>query len=246
MTEIADAATLVGCDLAGRPSSWAVKADQLVDLPSSALVTQRVRLADGTTLVRRSLRDGASDPAFWSLDNEIRALARLTRAFPDEERSPFPVLVGYDVDGLDPWALVSDYRGRPAREAVSGLLSSGQLDVVTGLFDALARMALVEVAHHALGLGSIYLAGTTLSIVSFEHAAFFGEPPTGRSGAAAGPADDLPDAGRLLYEVFTGEPARVERPDLSAVPLINARVADLFAEPHERPSAAEVLRRFAG
>jgi hypothetical protein len=244
VTEIVDTAELVGRDVAGRAASWTVKADQLVDLPGSALLTQRVRTADGTTLVRRSLREGSDDPAFSLLDNEIRALARLARAFGDAEERPFPLLLGYDVDGRDPWALVTDYRGRPAREAVSGLLTSGQLELVTGLFGALARMALVEVAHNRLDLSGMYLAGTALSIVNFEHAAFFGEPRPGRSGVASRPQEDMVDAGRLLYEVFTGEPAYTDRPDLSEVPLLRTRLSDLFGEPRERPSAADVLKRF--
>jgi hypothetical protein len=244
VTEIAETAKLVGRDLAGQPATWEVKADQLMALPDSALVTQRVRAADGAMLVRRSLRAGSDDLALPLLDNEIRALARLSRAFPDGESRPFPALIGYDMDSRDPWALVSDYRGQPAGVAVSGLLSSGQLALVTGLFDALTRMALVEIAHNHLDLTSMYLAGTALSIVNFEHATLFGEPRPGRSGAATRPQDDMADAGRLLYEVFTGEPAHNEWPDLSMVPLLNSRLPDLFAEPRQRPVAADVLRRF--
>ncbi|HEV8559477.1 MAG TPA: hypothetical protein VGR06_24310 [Actinophytocola sp.] len=245
MSEIAASATLVGRALDGRTKTWEIKADAPVDLPGSALVTQRVRVApDDTMLVRRSLRRGSADPAYVLLDNEIRALARLSRAFPNEWARPFPTLVGYDVDSREPWALVSDYRGQPAREAVTGLLGKGQIEFATRLLDALARLALVEVVHNRLSLDGMYLARTTLSIVNFEYATFFGEPPQNRSGRGARPEDDLLDAGLLLYEVLTGEPAQSELPNLAEVPLLRSQLPDLFAELRLRPSAADALRRF--
>lgn len=235
MTEITDSATLAGRDIDGRPSRFEVKGDQMVAIPGSALDTQRVRTADGTVLLRRSLRAGTARTA---LDNEICALARLNRAFRDEGR-PFPRLLAYDVDSTDPWALVTEYRGTPARTAVDSLLRPGLLDFTIGVFDALAHLAAVELTHNALDLGVVHLSGSSVQITTFEHAALVGER-TARG--VAGPQDDLPDAGRLVYEAYTGE--RSARPDLREVAGLRDHLAGVFDEPRRRPPAAEVLRRF--
>ncbi|MGX7825419.1 hypothetical protein ACTG9Q_10025 [Actinokineospora sp. 24-640] len=236
MTEITDSATLAGRDIDGRPSRFEVKGDQMVAVPGSALDTQRVRTADGTVLIRRSLRAGTARTA---LDNEICALARLNRAFRDEGR-PFPQLLAYDVDSTDPWALVTEYRGAPARTAVDSLLRPGLLDLTIGVFDALAHLASVELTHNGLDLGVVHLSGSSVQITTFEHAALVGER-TARGGVA-GPQDDLPDAGRLVYEAYTG--VRSEQPDLQDVAGLQGYLAGIFDEPRRRPPAAEVLRRF--
>jgi hypothetical protein len=240
MTEITESAVLVGRTLDGRPGRWEVKGDQLIELPGSALITQRVRTTDNTTLVCRSLSTEHDDAKRRLLDNEIRALARLTKAFPASHS--FPALVGYDMDSRDPWVLVAEYRGRPASEVVSGLLRDDLEQLAVNLFRAVAHLGLVEVAHNWLSTGSVYLARASLQIVSFEHAAFFGEPKDGGSGTAL-PCGDILAAGKILYEAFTGARPLTDRPDLSDVSWLSSRLADVFAEPRGRPSAIDVMRR---
>jgi hypothetical protein len=248
VAEIAESAELVGRGLDGRTTRTTVTGVELVRLPGSALLTQRVRCADGTVLLRRSLRDGSDDPALPLLDNEIRALARLNRAFRASRGRPFPALVAYDMDSRDPWALVTDHRGRPARDAVGDLLGSGLVEFTADLFHAVAHLPLVELVHHRLDLDCLRLSGTAVQIVTFEHATLVGEPRPGLPAAdpadPAHPADDVLAAGRLAFEAFTGHPLAGDPPDLSEVSLLAARLPDVFDPiPARRPTAADVVRR---
>lgn len=242
MTEIANSAELVGRDLDGRTTRITVTGGELVRLPGSALLTQRVRCADGTVLLRRSLRDGSEDPALPLLDNEIRALARLNRAFRSSRGRPFPALVLYDMDSRDPWALVTEHRGRPARDAVGDLLGSGLIEFTADLFHAVAHLPLVELVHNRLDLDCLRLSGTAVQIVTFEHATLVGEPRHGLP--PADPADDVLAAGRAAFEAFTGHPLAGDPPGLAEVSLLAERLPAVFdPTPAKRPSAAAVLRR---
>ncbi|RSM69641.1 hypothetical protein DMH04_45810 [Kibdelosporangium aridum] len=240
MTEISESVVLVGRTLTGRTNSWEIKGDQLIAMPGSELVSQRVRTVDGTTLVRRSLPDELDDAKRLLLDNEIRALARLTHAFP--ATGPFPALVGYDMDSPDPWALTADWRGVPASDVVGGLLRAGLEQFAGSLFQAVAYLGTVEVVHTALRLDSLYLDGTSPQIVTFEHAAFFGEPRDDGRGPALAQHDVLA-AGKVLYEAFTGVAAPPGRVDLADVAWLGARLPDVFGELNARPSAIDVVQR---
>ncbi|SMD27610.1 hypothetical protein [Kibdelosporangium aridum] len=242
MTEITESVVLVGRTLNGRPTRWEVKGDQLFTVPGSELVTQRVRTVDGTTLVRRSLPDEPDETKRLLLDNEIRALARLTHAF--SATGPFPALVGYDMDSPDPWALTADWRGVPASEVVGGLLRAGLEQFAGSLFQAVAYLGMVEVAHNSLRMDTVYLDGTSPQIVTFEHAAFFGEPRDDGRGAAR-PDDDVLAAGKVVHEAFTGVPVVGDHVDLAEVAWLGSQLPDVFGEPGARPSAIDVVRRLA-
>jgi hypothetical protein len=243
VTEIDDSAELVGRTLTGEPGRWDVKSVQTLNLPASALIAQRVRDADGTILVYRSLPAANDVAARVLLDNEIRALARLSHAFPHAQPQPFPILVGYNMDTRDPWALVTDYQGNPAAEVVTNLMRPELGQFAGNVFRAVAHAGLVEVVHGSLSMNSLYMTSTSVQIVTFERAAFAGEPRPGRHGAA-GREDDVLAAGKILYEAFTGFPPSDDQPDLTGVGWLRSRVADVFAPPRERPSANAVLERF--
>ena len=235
MSEISDSATLTGRDIDGHPVRFDVKADQVLTL--STLDTQRVRTQDGSFLIRRSLPDGSARAL---LDNEICALARLNRAFRGDRPWPFPRLLAYDMDSADPWALVSDYRGVPARTAVNSMMSGELWEFTASVFDAVAHLAAVGVAHNGLDLDIVYVAGSTVQITTFERAALFGEPRL--DGERAGSTDDLPDAARLAYEAYTG--TRHDRPDLAdEVAALRSPLAGVFDVPRRRPPVDEVVRR---
>jgi hypothetical protein len=243
LTEIGDSAKLAGCDLHGRPASWEVKGDQVLEVPGSALITQRVRTADDRVMVCRSLSATSDDRSFTLLDNEIRALARLTIAFGGDPSAPYPELIGYDMDSSEPWALVGDHRGRPARDAVTGLLKDGLHELTIRVLDLLVRMAVVEVCHGKLSLSQFLLDGTELQLTGFEHAALYGEPRVGFAGVA-GPREDLVDAGRLLYEAYSGVPAHQGLMDRDEVPELYSLLPELFQERSEpEPRAVDMLRR---
>ncbi|GLZ39072.1 hypothetical protein [Actinokineospora sp. NBRC 105648] len=244
MTETTDLLALTGRDLDGRTTTWELKRDGAVNLPGSALFTQRVLDTDGTGLLLRRPRRGGDAAAHRGLDNEIRALARLSRAYPGGRR-PFPRLVGYDMDGAAPWALLEEPRGKPGRSATNGLFPSAHVDFAVSVLDAVAHAALVEVSINGLALDTLYVEGKSVQVVSFEHALLFGEPrPHQPDQTAPGPASDQHDllaAGKVLYEVFAGVPAQSDRPDLSELAMLASRLPDLFAPDGSRPSAVALL-----
>ncbi|WP_033263064.1 hypothetical protein [Amycolatopsis vancoresmycina] len=242
MTGTTEADALSGCDLDGRFARWKLIDREDLALPGSRLRTCRVQTTDGATLILRTTHADGDEGTRLLLDNEIRALARLTRAFPDWRPRPFPALVGYAMDVPRPWALFGDYAGVPVRTAADRLLGAQLRDFMVNLFDALAHLSLVEVVHGRLGPDSVRVDGDRVQLVLFEDAAFTGE--RGRLGAApAASRTDLVAAGHLLYEAFTGHPVRGGRPDLAEVPLLAARLGDLFTGTGPGPDAAEVLRR---
>ncbi|EOD67116.1 hypothetical protein [Amycolatopsis vancoresmycina] len=264
MTGTTEADALSGCDLDGRFARWKLIDREDLALPGSRLRTCRVQTTDGATLILRTTHADGDEGTRLLLDNEIRALARLTRAFPDWRPRPFPALVGYAMDVPRPWALFGDYAGVPVRTAADRLLGAQLRDFMVNLFDALAHLSLVEVVHGRLGPDSVRVDGDRVQLVLFEDAAFTGEPAPltgdrvqlvlfedaaftgerGRLGAApAASRTDLVAAGHLLYEAFTGHPVRGGRPDLAEVPLLAARLGDLFTGTGPGPDAAEVLRR---
>ncbi|MEU0534993.1 hypothetical protein [Amycolatopsis tolypomycina] len=241
MTETTDPRTLDGHDIDGRVSQWKITGAE--PLPAAGrLAATRVHLADGATYVLRSPRGRADEQARRALDNEIRVLARLTLAFGTWRPRPFPALIGYDMDSSEPWALVGDYRGIPAREATAALLGTGLMEFTGGLFEALAHLPLAEVVHGGIGLDTVYVSDGRIQLVSFDDAGLIGEPGPRRSGPMA-PDQDMLASGLLLYEVFTGTPASSTRPDLSDVPLLASQLPDLFAERRARPSAVAVMER---
>ncbi|MFF1609734.1 hypothetical protein ACFVYA_18315 [Amycolatopsis sp. NPDC058278] len=241
MSGTTEADSLSGCDLDGRPSRWKLINREEIHLPGSRLRTCRVQTTDGATLVLRSPYAAGDENSRMLLDNEIRALARLTRAFPDRRPRPFPALAGYAMDTLEPWALFHDYLGVPAREVTDRLLGADQRDFMVNVFDALAHLSLVEVVHGQLSLDSIRLDGDRIQLVLFEDAALVGEPDRRRGGRVT-PETDARAAGCLLYEAFTGtRPAG--RPDLAEIPLLASRLGDLFTASGPVPEATEVLRR---
>jgi len=242
MTGTTEADSLSGCDLDGRSSRWKLIDRTEIHLPGSRLRTCRVQTTDGATLVLRTPYSAGDESSRMLLDNEIRALARLTRAFPGWRPRPFPALVGYAMDTLEPWALFHDYLGVPAREATDRLLGSDQRDFMVNVFDALAHLSQVEVVHGRLGLDSVRLDGDRIQLVLFEDAALVGEPDRRRTGRVT-PETDTHAAGCLLYEAFTGSPPRDGQPDLTEVPLLASRLGDLFTVSGPVPEATEVLRR---
>ncbi|WP_018682954.1 hypothetical protein [Actinokineospora enzanensis] len=238
MTGMSGLIKLVGRAPTGHTLTWEVKVDTALEHPGSGLRSHRVRTADGLVYVQRTPRGATTDRARALLDNEIRALARLTHAFPDDP-VPFPRLVGYDMDSADPWALVAEYRGKPARAVVGGLLD--RTAFTAGLFDAVAHATAVGVSLERLDLDALYVEGTAVQVVVFEHSALFDEPRPDRRGFVSGQQDVL-DAGKVLYEVYTGTRAQSDRPDLAGLSALRP-LADVFHREGERPDPRDVVER---
>jgi hypothetical protein len=243
VTEIKDSGRLVpGRDINGQAREWRLQIGRRIDLPGSGLVTTTAELADGTPLVRRGLPADADSHtgAERLLDNEIRSLVRLARAYPDRA-DMFPGTVGYDIDAVAPFLLVSRYRGLPAAEVATTLLDAQRIKFAGNLFRALVRLADVGLVHGRLRLSSMHADGPDVQIVTWEQAAVIGERRP--DGEIAHPGDDVLAAARLLYEVFYGAP--LHKPDdLVNVPLLHSLLSGaLDPDPARRPPADLLLER---
>jgi hypothetical protein len=238
-----DGAEFGGRDGEGRSRRWRLRFGDVVEVPGSVLHTQTVTADDGVTYHRRSVGRQASPGHRQALDHEVRALSRLGHAFPDSTGRPFPRLVGHDMDTESPWALVTPYRGAPARQRVGDLLSTRRNQLVAELFHALAHLQEADLVLGDLTLSSLFLSGVSVQLVRFESAAVVDERRAdGHGWARAG--DDMTAAARVLYEVFTGVPAGPETLRLQEVPLLTATLGDLFGGTRAQPpTAAAVLTR---
>lgn len=233
---------LTGRNPAGRAASWLVE----------PLDADRVRTADGTTLVLRSLPTQGSpvDLALAEvlLDNEIRALTRLHTRY----AGPLPELphiVGYDFDSATPFLLLEPPTGKCVDGGLRTLLIDERRRFMIGLFRALAQLHAVDLVHGSVGLSSLCWDGATTQLVNLEHAAGIGEAARSglsRNGSAVHPGHDVRAAGRVVFELFTGKPVALgDTPDLAAQPEVLASLLRGVFEPdpRHRPTAPQLLER---
>ncbi|RKT55395.1 hypothetical protein [Saccharothrix australiensis] len=234
----ADDAPVVRCELAVR-----------------SLVT-----AEGRHLVHKSVprEAGRVNPGLYLLlDREVRAGARLLRRFPaDAYPAELSRMVGYDIDGEEPFVLVERYRGVPVADRAGQLLTEQQHAFAAGLFRALRLLEAAKLVHGGLTPDTVWWDDGRVQVGGFEHAVLIGEPRV-RNGksrwcspaqhaaeGAASPADDLWSAGAVVLEAVTGEP-----PGSQPVPeRFGAAVGELLAgvfapAAADRPTAAELLSR---
>ncbi|MDT7786170.1 MAG: hypothetical protein QOF58_4589 [Pseudonocardiales bacterium] len=232
--------TLAGRDPSGREASWLIQ----------PLDADRVKTADGTTLVLKSLPAEANPvelaTAEMLLDNEIRALTRLhtryLRPLPE-----LPTIVGYDFDSAEPFLLLEPPVGKCVDGGLRTLLIDERRRFMIGLFRALAQLDAVDLVHGSVGLSSLCWDGATTQLTNLEHAVGTGEASRlSRNGSVAHPGHDVRAAGRVVYELFTGKSVAVgDTPDLASQPEVLASLLrGVFdPDPLSRPTAVQMLER---
>lgn len=240
--------------------------------PSSPFRLRSVRLAHAwpeiepggvvELLQKRIVAEGG--PVGWahydSLDREIGIGLRLLRgcsAAGLEYPRELTRLIGYDVDAVEPYVLYLPCRGQPVAKHVRRFLLPEQQALEAGLFQALARLASLGVAHRAISPESVlWDQGTSrVQLVDFSSAVVTGSAVAASPGTAwLAPGDlqssdarvDVWSAGAVLYYAITGRRPGDRDPASDAAmrsSTLQPQLARILAgSTASRPHAREVLR----
>ncbi|MFD4676454.1 hypothetical protein ACFWNN_42500 [Lentzea sp. NPDC058450] len=224
----------------------------------SALTVRGLVTHSGERLVQKLVRrpDGLANPELYDLlDREIRAGARLLRRFPgDAYPAELSKLVGYDIDGEEPFVLLEHYLGEPVAARAGRLLTNDQHSFEVGLFRALRYLEAAKLVHGGLSPDSIRWEDGRTQVAGFEQAVLVGEPRVrgasrwcspeqrdGKGGSAA--RDDVWSAGAIVLEVVTGQQTGTPPDPGRSGPALAALLAGIFDPGENRPSASDVLHR---
>lgn len=256
---------LVPCrDPQGTPGTLKITVLHDLHLPGAALPTRLVIDDRDTRLVQKWVPrpQGIAAPELYQLlDGEIRAVARLARAF---RGHPYPAelprLVAYDVDGEEPFVLLSDYRGDPALQ-IGRLTPGTRNQFAISLLWTLKHTAAAGIVHNAVGLPTLRWDGYRVQLTDFERSLLAGEQRHRAVGAAApspeqeagvGSADvrdDVHGAGVALWELVVGRPwdgdaGRLDPGELGPLyaDLLSGMLAGRAAK---RPQPGQLLDRLA-
>jgi hypothetical protein len=130
--------------------------------------------------------------------------------------------------------------------------------MVNDLLQALELLRISRIVHGGISLRTVLWDGSTLLLTDFGRAALNGTYPDGRP---AHHGDDIQAAGRVVYEILTGEPPPADPHDLrrQIEQVQDPQVRDLLlhrdlatgadvdyafaAEPADRPTARQLLDR---
>ncbi|WP_433261848.1 hypothetical protein ACQPZF_27930 [Actinosynnema sp. CS-041913] len=226
----------------------------------SELAVRSLVTSEGSPLVRKSVprEAGLVNPGLYLLlDREIRAGARLLRRFPaDGYPAELSRMVGYDIDGEEPFVLLERYHGGPVADRAGQLLTEQQHQFAVGLFRALRLLEAAKLVHGGLSPDTVWWGDGRVQVVGFEHAVLTGEPRVrnGKSrwcspaqqagdGAAATP-DDVWSAGAVVLEAVTGEPPGSHpAPERFGVAMGELLAGVFTARSADRPRAEDLLTR---
>jgi hypothetical protein len=230
-------------DHTGRRRTMTVRFEGSPTADGSGLFTQAATADDGQAVVKRWLpadllaeRNDLCD----LLENETRAGMRLATRFPDRYPAEVVRMLGYDVDGAEPFVLLAPSRGRPIGD-VGQLMLDDQRRFHISLLTGLVVLAEAQLVHNRLSQVTVRWDGSTAQIGSFGYAAVIGDArPGGRGRVTAD--DDMWAAGQLILWVATG---RADHTDLaSRGPALRTLLEGVFASAFEDiPTAEDLLRR---
>ncbi|MCA1674862.1 MAG: hypothetical protein LC799_22610, partial [Actinobacteria bacterium] len=143
-------------------------------LPGAMLPARIVVARTGRRMVQKWVPQqlGDGDTTYFDLlDREIRAGTRLAQAFAGTR---YPVelaqLIGYDVDGKEPFVLLDEYRGEPAAQHASRLTLHERHRFQVSLLRALLHTGAAGLVHGGVSLATLRWDGNNLQLVDFEQA----------------------------------------------------------------------------
>ncbi|MEO3813188.1 hypothetical protein ABGB17_29655 [Sphaerisporangium sp. B11E5] len=255
-------------DVDGGLRQWKVLGQRdAAPVPGSGMTLTEVEAESESgpvSLVQKSIgrEADAADPGLYRrLENEVRVGLLLYRRFGGPGYPPeLARLVGYDVDGAEPFALFERYRGPFAADVAGRLLLDEQRLFQTSLLRGVRILEHVAVVHRGITPHSVRWDGHGAQLTDFELAS-----PTARPRRAEGTRpwasaqqlmgvggtcarDDVWSAGMVIYHMVVGlnSSAALERdPDLALVePRTRDLLAGVFAQKAaHRPHPVDLLRR---
>ncbi|RGD62157.1 hypothetical protein DR950_34350 [Kitasatospora xanthocidica] len=206
---------------------------------------------------------GGAQAAFASsaaIDAETAVALRLHRALGAPGASgPFPVLIGYELDAAEPFALYRPPRGRTV-ERMHGLPGAQLRVIEQELVDALAVLAELGLVHHGIAPETVRWDGRRIQLWGLDAVTHTGRPRTPRGAApyappevreGAGrsdPRDGLWSAAQVMYSLVTGRPGAPDRPppDLADHRSLAHTMGSSFApRAADRPTPAALLALLA-
>ncbi|MFI2606478.1 hypothetical protein [Kitasatospora sp. NPDC018619] len=166
----------------------------------------------------------AAPASFAALDAETAVALRLHRALaaPGED-GPFPALIGYELDGAEPFALYRLPRGRTV-ERLHGLPGAQLRFIERDLVDALAVLAELGLVHHGVAPGTVRWDGRRVQLWGLDAVTHTGRPRTPRGAApyappevrdgvgCSDPRDGLWSVAQVMYSLVTGREGDPDRP----------------------------------
>ncbi|MEU9731302.1 hypothetical protein [Streptomyces sp. NPDC048002] len=222
------------------------------------LVAHDVLLGGSVRAVRLSCAvDSGDDEGTRKLEAEIRAALGLHRAFHGSPyQSLFPSLVGYDMDGEEPFVLYQAPRGDAAAQLGHGITTTEQRTIERDLVLAVRLLEGLGLVHRGLVPAAVRWDGKRAQIWDLGAVARIGSrrvpagvppyaAPEQRHGVGrADPRDALWSVAQIVYQLATGQQGDPEGPprDLSAYRSLERPLGAAFAPlAEDRPAPAEVL-----
>ena len=231
----------------GATTVWRVRYAPQPTMDPSGLMSCRITSDSGVMAVKRWVPEQLTRndaPACTELEREVRAGVRLQDRYPRSYPDELVRLVGYNLDDVEPFVIVSPVRGQPIA-AFRQLRPDARDAFEVSLLRGLVFLANAGVSHRHLTSSTVYWDGNAVQIRDFGQArlAIRSDTEHAYSPTIGGP--DIWAAGSLILRVATGQ-ADLAGPD--ALEGRGQALRDLldgvFVEPpSKRPAAATVLSR---
>jgi serine/threonine protein kinase len=192
------------------------------------------------------------------LDAEVLAALRLARWERLGQRPPgVSRLIGYELDGPDPFVLLEPLLGSPIAESAGKLLYGQQLQLRAELLTTLRWTTATGLAHRGLSPRTVRWGREGLQITGFTSCALIGTPRTAvgsppwaakeqyvtdRITGMLDERDDVWAAGKLLVYAVSGE-KKPTTEVLRMFPDLCELLDGAFGPVEDRPSPRELLER---
>ncbi len=235
-------------DAQGRTAEWHVRHAPSATMSETGLVSSRIMSNTGLVAVKQWVPEDLAQreaAAGDELEREVMAGVRLLDRYPvDRYPAELVRLIGYNLDDVEPFVIVSPVRGTPFEE--SGQLRPDAREAFElSLLRGLAYLAEAGVTHHNLTPSTVHWDGIDVQIRDFGKAVVADRSGEPSSNGQAGGGADIWSAGTLILRAATGRNSLVGPEMLAGRGQALRDLLDgVFDEvPTARPSAACLLGR---